>query len=362
MSTQSKDSVEKHSTLSKAKEFIKKHPNISIGVGFLFIPPLAAIPMWKLTRWPRWLKLTLTAYAVIWSLGVISSKPEQNRQVSDTNGQDTKSAVTFGFDQDLDQFQTAYSKLGFGDDRNPLDYQVDLYAKDDDHSCDLTGWRMPEQTNMRGVTIRIRKWTPTCSEALKLAMTKLTPTLDYDKLYPRISSPEFVREVDSKDEGVILAEGDATLQVVWVDNGNSCPIGQCDLSFRFTDTTGLPMNTRPKVSSTTPEPTTATPEPTTTAPESITTAPEPTKTAFPKPIIATQEATLTASDPNSQINLRATPSTTGKRLGYGLIGDRVQVIDQTAAESYTWYKVRFPRSGAEGWIREDFVRVGETNQ
>jgi hypothetical protein len=334
MSTQPKDSVEKHSTLSKAKEFIKKHPSISTGVGFLFIPPLAAIPMWKLTRWPHWLKFTLTAYAVIWSLGVISSKPEQNRQVSDTNEQDTKSVVNFGFEQELDQFQTVYSKLGFGDDRNPFDYQVDLYAKDDDQSCDVSGWRMPDETNMRGVTVRIRKWTPTCSEALKLAMTNLTPTLDYNKLYPRISSPEFVREVDSKDgEGVILAEGDTTLQVLWIDNGNSCPIGQCHLSFRFSDTTGLPTNTSPKVSS-------ATPELTTTA----------------------QEATLTASDPNSQINLRATPSTTGKLRGYGLNGDRVQVIDRTTANGYSWYKVQFPRSGAEGWIREDFVRVGETSQ
>ena len=348
MSTQPKDSVEKHSTLSKATQFIKKHPNISTGIGFLLIPPLAAIPMWKFTRWSRWLKLTLTAYAVIWSLGVISFKPEQNRQVSDTNEQDTKSAVNFGFDQELDQFQTVYSKLGFGDDRNPLDYQVDLYAKDDDQSCDVSGWRMPDATNMRGVTVRITKWTPTCSEALKLAMTNLTPTLDYNKLYPRISSPEFVREVDSKDEGVILAEGDATLQVVWIDNGNSCPIGQCYLSFQFSDTTGLPTNTSPKVSSATPEPTTTTPPEPTTTTSGLTTA--------------TQEATLTASDPNSQINLRATPSTTGKLLGYGLISDRVQVLDQTAAEGYTWYKVRFPRSGAEGWIREDFVRVGQTSQ
>jgi hypothetical protein len=356
MSTQPKDSVEKDSTLSKAKEFIKKHPNISTGIGFLLIPPLAAIPMWKLTRWPHWLKLTLTAYAVIWSLGIISSKPEQKKQASVTDEQHTKSAVTPSFVQDLDQFQTAYSKLGFGDDQNPLDYQVDLYAKDDAHSCDVTGLRMLDETHIWQVTVRITKWTPTCSDALKLAMMKLTPTLDYNKLYPRISSPDFVREVDSKDEGVILAEEDVTLQVVWVDNNNSCPIGQCYLSFRFKDTTGLPTNTSPNVSS-------ATPEPTATAPETTTATPEPTAAA-PETTTTTQEttATLTASDPNSQINLRATPSTTGKRLGYGLLGDQVQVIDQTAAEGYTWYKVRFPRSGAEGWIREDFVSVGETSQ
>lgn len=82
----------------------------------------------------------------------------------------------------------------------------------------------------------------------------------------------------------------------------------------------------------------------------------------PQSTAAASEAVLTANDPNSQINLRATPSTTGKRQGYGLVGDGVQVIDQTTSEGYTWYKVRFPRSGAQGWIRQDFISVGRTAQ
>lgn len=74
------------------------------------------------------------------------------------------------------------------------------------------------------------------------------------------------------------------------------------------------------------------------------------------------EAILTATNPSSQINLRATPSANGKRLGYGLVGDRVQVITKTTSEGYTWYKVGFPGSGAEGWIRGDFISIGGTSQ
>jgi hypothetical protein len=69
------------------------------------------------------------------------------------------------------------------------------------------------------------------------------------------------------------------------------------------------------------------------------------------------EAVLTASDLGAQINLRATPEISGKYLGYGIQGDRVQVIKQTAVNERTWYKVRFPQSTAVGWIRGDFVRV-----
>jgi hypothetical protein len=80
------------------------------------------------------------------------------------------------------------------------------------------------------------------------------------------------------------------------------------------------------------------------------------------PSVASNEAVLTASDSDSQINIRATPSTTGDDLGYGLVGDRVEVIEQTTTDRYTWHKVRFPRSGAVGWIRGDFVTVVSANK
>ena len=77
---------------------------------------------------------------------------------------------------------------------------------------------------------------------------------------------------------------------------------------------------------------------------------------------ASDEAVLTANDPDSQINLRDTPSATGKDLGYGVVGDRVQIIEQISTDGYTWHKVRFSRSGAVGWIRGDFVSASKTNQ
>jgi len=73
--------------------------------------------------------------------------------------------------------------------------------------------------------------------------------------------------------------------------------------------------------------------------------------------VSSSEAILTASDSDSQINLHDTPSLTGKDLGYGVVGDRVQIIEQTTSDGYTWHRVRFPHSGAVGWIRGDFVEV-----
>lgn len=81
--------------------------------------------------------------------------------------------------------------------------------------------------------------------------------------------------------------------------------------------------------------------------------------------VSSSEAVLTANDPDSQINLHDTPSATGKDLGYGLAGDRVEIIEQTTTDGYTWHKVRFRRSGAVGWVRGDFVSLasaGKTSQ
>jgi hypothetical protein len=61
------------STIDKLFDFVKAHPNISCGVGFIFLPPLAAVGMWRMTKWPKWLKLILTAYTLVWAIGVASS-------------------------------------------------------------------------------------------------------------------------------------------------------------------------------------------------------------------------------------------------------------------------------------------------
>jgi hypothetical protein len=78
--------------------------------------------------------------------------------------------------------------------------------------------------------------------------------------------------------------------------------------------------------------------------------------------VGSNEAILIANEPDSRISLRGTPSATGKDLGYGLVGDHVSVINQTTVEGYTWYQVRFPRSGAVGWIHGNFVSVVSASQ
>jgi len=70
-----------------------------------------------------------------------------------------------------------------------------------------------------------------------------------------------------------------------------------------------------------------------------------------------QAATLTGSTPGSRVNVRSAPSTQADSPHYGLVGDRVTVLSQTQnAEGTLWYQVQF-ESGAEGWVRSDFVQV-----
>lgn len=78
-------------------------------------------------------------------------------------------------------------------------------------------------------------------------------------------------------------------------------------------------------------------------------------------------ATLIAETPGSQINLRAGPGVNYQKQGYGLVGDRVHMlrsipgndVNELAvrrdAQGFHWYRVGFPKSGARGWIRQDFL-------
>ncbi|HEY9827069.1 MAG TPA: SH3 domain-containing protein [Stenomitos sp.] len=74
-------------------------------------------------------------------------------------------------------------------------------------------------------------------------------------------------------------------------------------------------------------------------------------------------AVLVANDPQARINLRAAPRKDAPILGYGLVGDPVHLITYmspegdrlSASDDQGWYFVKFDRSGAEGWIRADFV-------
>jgi len=66
-------------------------------------------------------------------------------------------------------------------------------------------------------------------------------------------------------------------------------------------------------------------------------------------------ATLTAQTPDSQINVRSAPTTTAASPHYGVVGDRVEVLRETIQDGDRWNYVKFS-SGAEGWIRADFIR------
>jgi SH3-like domain-containing protein len=70
-------------------------------------------------------------------------------------------------------------------------------------------------------------------------------------------------------------------------------------------------------------------------------------------------ATLMAQSSSSPINVRSTPSTTASSPHYGYAGDRVEVLRSVIGQDeYSWNYVRF-QSGAQGWVRGDFVRYSE---
>ncbi len=80
------------------------------------------------------------------------------------------------------------------------------------------------------------------------------------------------------------------------------------------------------------------------------------------PVDPPQPAVLTAADAQAQINLRSEPSVDAAADSYGLVGDPVLLL-KTAADGgdVPWYYVKFDGSGAEGWIRGDFIDAsGET--
>lgn len=69
-------------------------------------------------------------------------------------------------------------------------------------------------------------------------------------------------------------------------------------------------------------------------------------------------ATLIAQS-GSRINVRSAPSTQAASPHYGLVGDRVNVLQaRIAPDQYLWNYVKFA-SGATGWVRGDFVRYTE---
>lgn len=69
-------------------------------------------------------------------------------------------------------------------------------------------------------------------------------------------------------------------------------------------------------------------------------------------------ASLVANDPASEIRVRANPTVQANVSHIGFAGDRVEVVKQSrGADGYTWNYVKFDRSGAQGWVRSDLIRL-----
>jgi serine/threonine protein kinase, bacterial len=91
--------------------------------------------------------------------------------------------------------------------------------------------------------------------------------------------------------------------------------------------------------------------PTASAPE----PPEKPPTQSPKPDDVTN-ATITGASGSK--NIRSGPGTNFDSPHLAYPGDRVKIIDTAQDKGgFTWYKVSFPKSGAEGWIAAQLVRV-----
>lgn len=68
-------------------------------------------------------------------------------------------------------------------------------------------------------------------------------------------------------------------------------------------------------------------------------------------------ATLTADSPNFEISVYPKPDSKLERLGYGLAGDKVTILEQRGVnQGFSWYRVQFENPAApEGWIQEPYL-------
>ncbi|MBN3909118.1 MAG: SH3 domain-containing protein [Nostoc sp. NMS1] len=71
-----------------------------------------------------------------------------------------------------------------------------------------------------------------------------------------------------------------------------------------------------------------------------------------------EEGVLVAKHSEAQINVRTGAGINFKSRHYGLVGDKVTIINSVhGQDSYIWYQIKFPISGADGWVRSDFIQV-----
>jgi hypothetical protein len=84
----------------------------------------------------------------------------------------------------------------------------------------------------------------------------------------------------------------------------------------------------------------------------------PESSSMPSSSQSSKEGILIAQDSKTQINVRAGAGLNFPSRHYGVVGDKVIIMNSVRGEDgSTWYQIKFPISGADGWVRNDFIQV-----
>lgn len=77
-----------------------------------------------------------------------------------------------------------------------------------------------------------------------------------------------------------------------------------------------------------------------------------------------RSALLVSPDRKAKINIYARPDRHQRRIGFGISGDRVIVLEQVGSnEGDTWNHIRLSNtSSLEGWVRQDFLLFQDSGQ
>jgi len=75
-------------------------------------------------------------------------------------------------------------------------------------------------------------------------------------------------------------------------------------------------------------------------------------------------ASLVAPDPDMEIDIYPQPNTRKPRIGYGINGDPVVVLEQTGSNTgTTWNRIQFEGAeDAEGWVQLEYLSIQISTQ
>lgn len=77
-----------------------------------------------------------------------------------------------------------------------------------------------------------------------------------------------------------------------------------------------------------------------------------------------QPASLVAPDPEMEIDIYPQPNTGEPRVGYGMNGDAVRVLEQTGSNGGTvWNHIQFENApDSEGWVQLEYLSIASTDR